>query len=73
MKTDLGNTVYFATLTGCLPTRFAPFPSVCDSLLPCWPQRWSVVSACVSRRRETNPNILCNQIISISTKFRFKC
>jgi hypothetical protein len=75
MKTKLGNTVYFATLTRCLPARFATF---LQSLLPCWLQvmrTWSVVSACVSRRSETNFDIFRNLIIStptnILTKFRF--
>jgi hypothetical protein len=31
MKTELRNTRSFATLARCLPARFEPFPSACDS------------------------------------------
>jgi hypothetical protein len=32
MKTKPVNTRYFAIFTRCLPARFAPFSSVCDSM-----------------------------------------
>jgi hypothetical protein len=67
-STKFGNTACFAALTRCLFIRFEPFPSVCDSLLPCWLQHWSVGSACVFSWSETNPSILCNPITFISIR-----
>jgi hypothetical protein len=50
---------------------FRVFSVSMRTLLPCWVQRppaWSVVSACLSRRRETNFSISCNSNIPTSTK-----
>jgi hypothetical protein len=67
MKTKLGNNVYFITKTRCVPSRLALVLSVSESSWLRHSRTCGVVSACVSRWKETNFNIFCNPIISTST------
>jgi hypothetical protein len=67
-------TILCIFLTLCVPVRFVPFPSVCDtmwSLLPCCLQHswiWSTYLACACRWREINFSISCNPITATVTK-----
>jgi hypothetical protein len=66
-------TLYFATPTRCLSAKFASFLHLLQIPPAMFLQTFanmSVVSACVSRGRETNLNVLWNQIIFPSTKVR---
>jgi hypothetical protein len=72
IKTKLGDTVYFAKIKpdACLLGSH----HICNWCNPTWyvghkhSWRWGVVSACVSRREESNFNIFYNPTLSASTK-----
>jgi hypothetical protein len=71
----LDNTVYFTALNpvpACLPGPHHLLQSVIvNVVIPFWLQHsetWTVFSACVSKRRETNFISIDSQIISTSTK-----
>jgi hypothetical protein len=62
--------VYFETQTRCLPC-LAPSLQCLQSFQPCWlkcSRTCSVVSTCVSRRRDSKFGVFCSPIIITSTK-----
>jgi hypothetical protein len=67
IKTKLGNTVCFVTVTRCLGDRLRAISFSLQSLLQHSPT-WRAVSACVPRRQKADFNIFCEPIISTFAK-----